>query len=223
MRAVIPDTAANIAPTAAVSSAARSAYETLRDQIVTLGLPPGMPLNESSLVEQLGLGLTPLRDAMKRLSLEHLLVVYPRRGTFVSEINLADERWLTEVRIEMEGLAAELAASRATAEEREQIAEVAEAITVEADPLALNALDARFHRLIYRAAHNPFLEPTLHQYLNLSVRLWYYCRDRLPPNTSGGRFHQQVAEAINNRSPADARQGLVLHLRQSSTDLRAVM
>lgn len=211
------------AGSASAGSAAGSAYEILRDQIMTLALPPGTPLNESTLAEQHGLGLTPFRDAIKRLALEHLLVVYPRRGTFVSEINLADERWLTEVRIEMEGLAAELAASRASDEERAWISRCAAEIGDERDAPDLNALDTQFHRLIYRAAHNPFLEPMLHQYLNLSVRLWYYCRDRLPPNTTGGKFHRQVADAIKNRNPAEARKGMVAHLRQSSIDLRAVM
>ncbi len=223
MRGGMRNTTAGTAAGAVAGSAAQSAYETLRDQIVTLALPPGTPLNESSLVKQHGLGLTPLRDAVKRLALEHLLVVYPRRGTFVSEINLADERWLTEVRIEMEGLAAELAASRASTEERRQITEIAKAISVEKDPFTLNTHDTHFHRLIYQAAHNPFLEPSLNQYLNLSVRLWYYCRDRLPPDTTGAQFHQQVATAIKNRNPAEARQGMIGHLRQSSADLRAVM
>lgn len=52
---------------------------------------------------------------------------------------------------------------------------LAESIAVETGPLALNVLDIEFHRSIYRAAHNPFLEPMLDQYLSLSVRLWYYC------------------------------------------------
>src|SRR5262245_7295748 len=96
---------------------ADQAYLRLRDEIVTVRLRPGDPLDEKALSQRLELGLTPVRDALKRLTLERLAVIYPRRGTFVTDINISDERWLTEVRIEMEGLAAALAAERATDEE----------------------------------------------------------------------------------------------------------
>lgn len=207
----------------AAGSAAGQAYESIRDRIISLTLAPGAPLNEGDLAGHLGVGLTPVRDAIKRLALEHLIVVYPRRGTFVSEINLADERWLTEARVEMEGLAAELAAARASVEERRAIKECVEMLLAESQQLRINALDTEFHRLIYRAAHNPFLEASLNQYLNLSVRLWYYCRDRLRPKATNGDFHQQVADAILAGDRQAARAGIVAHLRQSSTELREVM
>ena len=205
------------------ASAVGLAYESIRDRIISLALPPGAPLNEADLAGRLGVGLTPVRDAIKRLALEHLLVVYPRRGTFVSEINLADERWLTEARVEMEGLAAELAAGRASVEERRAITACVEALLGETHQLRINALDTEFHRRLYRAAHNPFLEASLNQYLNLSVRLWYYCRDRLRAETSDAHFHKQVADAIMAGDPQAARAGIVAHLRQSSADLREVM
>ncbi|MCW0001061.1 GntR family transcriptional regulator [Pararhizobium sp. YC-54] len=204
-------------------SAVGLAYESIRDRIISLALPPGAPLNETELANQLGVGLTPVRDSIKRLALEHLIVVYPRRGTFVSEINLADERWLTEARVEMEGLAAELAASRGNLEERRAIMSCVEKLLAESHPLRINAIDTEFHRLVYRAAHNPFLEASLNQYLNLSVRLWYYCRDRLRAKSSDGDFHKQVADAIMAGDAQGARAGIVAHLRQSSADLREVM
>ena len=66
------------------------AYVELRDQIVTLAIPPGAPINEESLGRALGLGRTPLREAIKRLALENLVAVQPRRGTFVSAVEAAD-------------------------------------------------------------------------------------------------------------------------------------
>ena len=94
------------------------AYRQIRDAIVATRLAPGAPLDEKALSSSLGLGLTPIRDALKRLTLEKLAVTYPRRGTYVSAINIADEARLTEVRVELEGLAAALAAERATDDER---------------------------------------------------------------------------------------------------------
>lgn len=99
----------------------------------------------------------------------------------------------------------------------------AEALPDELHQLRINALDTEFHRLLYRAAHNPFLEASLNQYLNLSVRLWYYCRDRLRAKSSDADFHKQVADAVMAGDPKAARAGIVAHLRQSSTDLREVM
>ena len=94
------------------------AYRQIRDAIVAVRLQPGAPLDEKALSASLGLGLTPIRDALKRLTLEKLAVTYPRRGTFVSRINIADEARLTEIRVELEGLAAAFAAERATEEDR---------------------------------------------------------------------------------------------------------
>ena len=79
------------------------AYRRIRDAIVAVSLQPGAPLDEKALSASLGLGLTPIRDALKRLTLEKLAVTYPRRGTFVSRINIADEARLTEIRVELEG------------------------------------------------------------------------------------------------------------------------
>lgn len=203
--------------------ASRTAYEWLRDRIVKLDLVPGTPLDEEALSRQTRVGLTPVRDAIKRLALEHLIVVYPRRGTFVSEINLGDERLLTEIRIEIEGLAAALAASRASKNERDAIVHAAKSIETEFQSEQLNALDAEFHRLIYTATHNPYLETSLHEYYNLSLRLWYYCKDRLPEIISESDSHSEIASAIYARDAAAARNHMVAHLMQSSADLRAVM
>src|SRR5918999_992313 len=101
------------------------AYTRLRDDLIALRIEPGEPLDEKRLSARLGVGLTPVRDAIKRLTLERLVTTYPRRGTFASEISVSDELWLTEVREDLEGLAAALAAARATPSEREELAELA--------------------------------------------------------------------------------------------------
>src|SRR5688500_13880589 len=66
------------------------AYHELRDRIVTLRLPPGTVLREDALMRELGIGRTPLREAVKRLALENLVAVQPRRGTFVAGVETAD-------------------------------------------------------------------------------------------------------------------------------------
>src|SRR5919204_5313723 len=99
-------------PTSANGPLAERAYLDLRDRIVTLQLPPGAILREDELMRELRIGRTPLREAIKRLALENLVAVKPRRGTSVTHVNAADIVHIAEVRAELEGQAAELAARR---------------------------------------------------------------------------------------------------------------
>jgi len=90
------------------------AYIELRDRIVKLQIEPGAPIDEDSLAQQLAMGRTPVREAIKRLVLENLVVVFPRRGTFAAEINITDLTHISDVRGQLEGHAAYLAAQRLT-------------------------------------------------------------------------------------------------------------
>lgn len=157
------------------------AYAGLRDLIVTLGLAPGAALAEDDLMRRLGVGRTPLREAVKRLEVESLVVVFPRRGTFVSEVHLTDHSLISDVRRQLESHAARRAAERATAPDRARLQELEAAI--EAHPggrVESMQLDTEIHREIYRCAHNHYLEADLSHYYNLSLRIWYLFLDRLP-------------------------------------------
>src|SRR3954454_10964288 len=97
------------------------AYAELRDRIVTLAIAPGEPINEDALGRELAMGRTPVREAIKRLALERLVTVYPRRGTFASEINITDLAAISDVRVQLEGHAARRAAERLTPDQRAQL------------------------------------------------------------------------------------------------------
>src|SRR5919201_1575054 len=98
------------------------AYRALRDRLVTLRIPPGSPLDEDAIARDLKMGRTPVREAIKRLSLENLVTVYPRRGTFASEINITDLAHISDVRAQLEGHAAYRAAPRITETQRAELA-----------------------------------------------------------------------------------------------------
>ncbi|MGW0826847.1 GntR family transcriptional regulator [Streptomyces sp. NPDC002845] len=200
------------------------AYLRLRDDIVTVRLRPGDPLDEKALSQQLGVGLTPVRDALKRLTLERLAVIYPRRGTFVTDINISDERWLTEIRIELEGLAAALAAERATAEECAALTALAGTLEDSSD-LSLDyvSADTEIHRAIYAAAHNPYLEAGLNQYANLALRIWHYGIQRMRPRTPRSCSQNEVVEAICARRPEAARKAAQNHLLAFSMEVRSLL
>ncbi|WP_158842837.1 GntR family transcriptional regulator [Saccharothrix deserti] len=206
---------------------ADQAYLRIRDAIITVRLEPGEPLDEKALSAELGLGLTPVRDALKRLTLERLAVIYPRRGTFVTEINISDERRLTEVRLELEGLAAALAAQRATDDECAELNGLAARLehTEDAAHLSLDyiAVDAEIHRMIYAAAHNPYLEASLNEYANLALRIWYYGLKRTPSRTPQACSQHDVVKAICARDPAAAREAARDHLRGYSVEVRTLL
>src|SRR5262249_55083153 len=148
------------------SSLADRAYEEIRHRIVTLQLRPGTAINEKGLIEELGIGRTPVREAIRRLSLERLIEVYPRRGMVVTTVEIRDLASLCEVRAVLESHAAHLAAERANTADREELAGLLDALAQSAggDQRALIELDERIHRSVYRWTHNPFLEETLEEY-----------------------------------------------------------
>jgi DNA-binding GntR family transcriptional regulator len=159
------------------------AYVDLRDRIVTLRLAPGTVLREDELMRELEVGRTPLREAVKRLALENLVAVQPRRGTFVTDVETADIVNITAVRAELEAYAAELAAQRLDGDHRA----AADALLHEVDELSepgdqdwLMRFDERIHRFIWEAAGNPYLSETLERYFTHSLRIWYLVLDRLP-------------------------------------------
>lgn len=162
-------------------SLAARAYREIRDLLVTVRLPPGAPLSEEELTRHLGVGRTPVREAIKRLEAERLVVVYPRRGVFATPVHLADLELLTAVRAPLEGEAAYQAARRAVRSDHELLTRLMVRAERGADgPAAEIELDSQVHRALYTAARNPYLAGTLEQYYNLILRVWYFCLDRLP-------------------------------------------
>jgi DNA-binding GntR family transcriptional regulator len=165
---------------ASARSQGERAYLLIRDRIITLKLAPGSVIEETRLREDLGLGRTPIREALQRLAHENLVTFVPHRGTFVCDINLTDLHRLTELRLELEGYAARLAAERANARDRA----VMEALMAELDGIDeadvdnLMRLDQRIHRQVYEATRNTFLQATLEETFNLSLRIWFLGLDR---------------------------------------------
>src|SRR5881409_963407 len=131
--------------------------------VVSLELAPGASIKEPELVARLGIGRTPVREALKRLALERFVEVFPRRGMVVTTVDVRDLARLCEVRLAIEPEAARLAAERATQADLDVfnglISELRD--RRRRDEKALIALDRRIHEAIYRACHNHFLEETL--------------------------------------------------------------
>ncbi len=168
---------------AALARSATARTTRIRELIVTLELAPGRVVSERDLMERLGLGRTPVREALRDLAREKLVEVYPRRGIFVSPVDVGDIAGLSEVRITLEPAAARLAAQRSTEADRAETRGAPRRARGDraqrADERALIELDQRIHRHVYRCAHNPFVEATLNEYYVLTLRIWFLALDRV--------------------------------------------
>jgi DNA-binding GntR family transcriptional regulator len=202
------------------------AYAELRDRIVSLRIQPGAPINEDVFGVELDMGRTPVREAIKRLAHENLVTVFPRRGTFASEINITDLAHISDVRAQLEAHAAFRATQRLTDGQRIELKELLDELGASEgsdDDNALMALDARVHRFIYRCAANPYLEETLDRYYNLSLRIWHLVIDRLPHLFARVHEHDDLLRAIDGREAEHARDILAEHIATFEREIRAVL
>ena len=201
-------------------SLADKAYHAIRDLIVSLELAPGAVIDERALIEQLGIGRTPVREALRRLAQERLVEVYPRRGMFVTGVDVRELARISEVRTVLEPEAARLAAERATDDDRETLAELLDELD---EPESLIGLDERIHRAVYRAAHNDLLEATLEQYYVLALRIWVMALDRAYELEDAVQEHRAVLEAIRDGDPERAVRTMRAHVRNFEKAMHRVL
>jgi DNA-binding GntR family transcriptional regulator len=202
------------------------AYAALRDRLVTLDIEPGAPIDEERLGREFGMGRTPVREAIRRLALERLVVVYPRRGTFATEVNITDLAAISDLRSLLEGHAAQRAAERLTTAQRDEldelVAEIEPAVN-RGDHVEVMGLDARIHRFIYRAAANPYLEEVLDRSLNLSLRIWHIALDRVPHLLRSVGEHPKLLAAIRDGESERARELASEHVEVFEREVRSVL
>jgi DNA-binding GntR family transcriptional regulator len=187
-----------VSPLGDGASLADQAYFAIRALIVSLELAPGDPIREPELTAKLGIGRTPIREALRRLALERLVEVYPRRGMFVTTVDVRDLARLCEVRAVLEPEAARLAAERATKLDLEELTALIEELldSRRRDDRALIDLDERIHRTIYRTSHNQLLEETLEWYYTHALRIWMLALDRTRTLQSAVLEHHELLDAI---------------------------
>lgn len=159
------------------------AYRILLDRLIMLDVQPGEPIMEKQLAEEMGVGRTPLREALKRLESDHLVVTYPRRGTFASQVDVTELAHVSEVRQALEPLAARQAAEAQGGDMREDLLEVLvhlKNLNPNQSQRDLLAYDLSVHRMIYNVTQNEHLSETLIRLDNIATRIWAALSDRLP-------------------------------------------
>lgn len=206
-------------------SLADRAYQELSDRLVVLQIPPGAPINDERIAAELGVGRTPVREALKRLETDRLVVAYPRRGTFATEVQITDLGHLTEVRRQLEPLAASGAARRATPRHRAALAGLLAELDAAAgaDVGELIRLDLRVHRALYAATSNPYLQDTLIRYDNLATRIWCLFLDRLPDLAGHVGEHDPLLRAVLDGAADRAASLAADHVTHFETAIRALL
>lgn len=207
-------------------SLTEAAYEALKERLVLLDIEPGEPLSEHALSTELAVGRTPLREALKRLESDHLVVTYPRRGTFATPVDITALTEISEIRRVLEPLAAGLGAVRASAEDHRGLAELRDGLAaLPADTSARDHMewDLQVHRAIYRATHNGHLETALVRYGNLATRIWSVAAPRLPHVGAHIVEHIELLEAVLAGDSTHAEQLMLEHMQAFEVRIRTVL
>lgn len=185
--------------TASTASLTDLAYQRIEEEIVMLRLEPGAIVSEAQLSALVGIGRTPIREALQRLAHAGLVVVLPRRGILISEIDIRAQLQLLEVRREVERLVAGNAADRATVEERERFLAIADEMRHAAetdDDRAFLRLDRELNDLSVDAARNGFAAKAMQLMQPLSRRFWFIHYQEVADLPLCARLHAEVATAI---------------------------
>jgi DNA-binding GntR family transcriptional regulator len=221
-----PGTARLLAPAdGETASLADQAYYAIRELIVSLEYAPGDPISERDLTGRLGIGRTPIREALRQLAQEKLVEVFPRRGMFVTTVDVRDLARLCEVRAVLEPEAARLAAERATQDDLDEIRALIEELESGRRRSArlLIDLDERVHRTIYRSAHNHFLEETLEEYYALALRIWMMGLEQTTALRDAVEEHHTVLDAIARGMGPHAAERMRAHVEHFEDTMREVL
>jgi len=217
--------------TTTTESLADQAYRRVRRMICTAELEPGAVLSESELCEQLGLGRTPVREALRALASEHLIDVYPRRGMFVAGVDPRDLMAISEVR---EPFAAKLAAERREDADLEVIDQLLTDLAayehsgVELDrswssDQVLMDLDERIHNVVYRASHNAYLAEDLESYYTHALRIWFLGLTKVTHLHQAVLEHREILEAIRDGDAERAATVMGKHIEGFEAEMRLAL
>ena len=202
------------ARTSAKLSQNEQAYRRIRQDIVTLRLPPGEYANEAEICTRLGLGRTPVNHAFHRLMHEGLVRIVPRKGVIVQPLSMGEVAELIAVRRLTEPYAAALAAERITPAElsRLQTVTVSAARVRPGDVDGLIALDRRFHEGIAVAAHNTVLAELLASLHQRAMRFWALSLSLRPHLPDVDAEHSVVLDCLSRHDADGARLAMEAHI-----------
>ena len=186
------------------------AYAALREMIIRLELEPGSVINDRVLTKKLGVGRTPLREAVHRLTAEKLVIIVPQHGAFVAEIRDGDAWQLYEARLQTERLTARLAAERITPDQLQRLESFFAGLPDDQSFLDDREVDWQFHKGIAEATQNRYLLDIVERLYSLGTRL----RNLRYPYESVEVLadYRAVLGALRGRDPERAEAAMVQHV-----------
>jgi DNA-binding GntR family transcriptional regulator len=217
---------AEVTPRSSAETSADRAYDEIRERLVMLDIRPGEPINDDRLGAELGVGRTPVREALKRLEQDRLVIAYPRRGTFATAVDMTDLADISEIRKQLEPTAAARAARTAPPEVRARLAALAAEIAQlddGDDPREVLRSDVHVHQAIYRASGNPHLEQILIGLDAHATRIWCLFLDRLPGVVGHVREHSALLDAIVAGDEVTAADLTLAHVTGFERAIRALL
>ncbi len=202
-------------------SLSEQAYADIRRRIVSLEFGPGDVLVEDDLRELTGIGRTPVREALQRLAREHFVQVVPRRGMFVTGVDVAELATLLETRSVLEPYAARLAAAKGSEAHwaaMETALTEAEAATLE--PVDMLAVDRRCHEIMWDAADNRFLLDPLDMLYAQGDRLWHLYLSDVSEMEHAVSEHGEILHALRSGDGDRAAELVEGHVRSFDEQIR---
>lgn len=190
-------------------------FNTLRNAILTGELSPGERLMEIKLADKLGVSRTPIREAIRKLELEGLVVNTPRKGAEVANISAADLRDVLEVRRSLEILAINLACQKMTSESLEELYKNIQEFKRSIDSKGATDIaytDVGFHDIIYKSTSNNRLIQILN---NIREQMYRYRLEYIKDRESWKTLvdeHMAIYESIKNRDSDAAVRAILIHI-----------
>lgn len=198
------------------------AYERIQNMIVTRALAPYQLLSESDLARELGLGRTPVREALQRLKFEGFVEVMPRRGVLVAPIDVTRQLDLLETRRPLEEQMIRLATRRATEDERSEMLRLADglmAAVAAGDRTSYLTFNKAIHEIEAQASHNEVLRQHMAVLHNLSRRFWFSMISDTERFRGAAELHARTLRAIaqSQEEAAVSASRALLDLLESAT------
>lgn len=202
-------------PAKGAASLREQAYAQIKQRIIACDLRPGDAINEAQLTHLLGLGRTPVHQALHRLEMEGMVTILPRKGVMVTPISLNDILDMIEVRVCNEQLCVKLALERAQESDfiaMRQIIELTPALLQRRDVNGLMEVDLQFHLAISAAARNRVLAELLRTLHEKQARFWFLTLSEMHHSERIYDEHMQILTAMENRDSEAAMQAIHHHI-----------
>ncbi len=190
-------------------------FKTLRQAILTGELKPGERLMEIHLANRLGVSRTPIREAIRKLELEGLVTMIPRRGAEVAQITVKNLKDVLEVRKALDALAIELACERITEEELVALEEACikfEEATLTKDARLIAKEDVELHHIIVKASRNDKLDQMVN---NLAEQMYRYRFEHVKDAAQHQRLieeHKIILESLRSKNNNKASEAVKIHI-----------